>query len=461
MHDVGLRIVKIINLGLVCVPFALCWLFYYAGRAGMAASSPLSISVILMFLALYFFFGRIYDAFQISIRRISEMFYSQALGILMADGFMFLVLCLLYKGFPYILPALLALAGQLLLSAMWCYLAHHWYFARFAGKKTGVIYDVRRDVEQLIGKYEQDKKFDVRFICSVEECFSQGMANLRGIDTVFLCGVHSHDRNIILKRCIAEGIVVYVIPRVGDVIMSSAKRMHMFHLPILRVGRYNPALEFRIVKRLFDIVCSLLLIILTSPVMLAVAIAIKACDGGPILYRQTRLTQNGQLFKVLKFRSMRVDAEKDGVAQLSTGANDDRVTSVGRVIRACRLDELPQLFNILSGSMSVVGPRPERPEIAAQYERELPEFALRLQAKAGLTGYAQVYGKYNTQPYDKLQMDLMYIAKPSFVEDLRIIFATIKILFAKESTEGIAARKMTAMGFDDDLPEFEGEAVGK
>ena len=146
-----------------------------------------------------------------------------------------------------------------------------------------------------------------------------------------------------------------------------------------------------------------------------------------------------------KFRSMRVDAEKDGIARMSTGDNDDRITPVGRVIRACRMDELPQLFNILAGSMSVVGPRPERPEIAAQYEHEIPEFQLRLQAKAGLTGYAQVYGKYNTTPYDKLQMDLMYIANPSLIEDLKIIFATLKILFERDSAEGIAEGSTTAM----------------
>ena len=150
-------------------------------------------------------------------------------------------------------------------------------------------------------------------------------------------------------------------------------------------------------------------------------------------------------FYVLKFRSMRVDAEKDGVARLSTGDNDDRITPVGKVIRKFRLDELPQLINILEGSMSIVGPRPERPEIAEQYEKELPEFALRLQAKAGLTGYAQVYGKYNTEPYDKLMMDLMYISNPSFTEDLKIMFATIKVLFEPESTDGVDEGKTTAI----------------
>ena len=153
-----------------------------------------------------------------------------------------------------------------------------------------------------------------------------------------------------------------------------------------------------------------------------------------------RLTKDGKQFEILKFRSMRVDAEKDGVARLSTGDKDDRITKVGHIIRACRLDELPQLLNILKGDLSVVGPRPERPEIA-----------LRLQAKAGLTGYAQVYGKYNTTPYDKLQMDLMYIAHPSLIEDLKIMLATVKILFMPESTEGVAEGATTAMGQETDV----------
>ena len=139
-----------------------------------------------------------------------------------------------------------------------------------------------------------------------------------------------------------------------------------------------------------------------------------------------------------------MDAEKDGVARLSSGDKDDRITPVGKVIRACRLDELPQLINILKGDMSIVGPRPERPEIAAQYEEVIPAFSLRLQVKAGLTGYAQVYGKYNTEPHDKLQMDLMYINKMSVVEDLRLMFATVRILFMKESTVGVEEGQATA-----------------
>lgn len=237
---------------------------------------------------------------------------------------------------------------------------------------------------------------------------------------------------------------------IGDTIMSSAHHMHMFHLPMLRVGRYNPQPEYLFIKRLLDIVISAAALIILSPIFLATAIAIKATDHGPVFYKQTRLTKDGKEFGILKFRSMRVDAEKDGIARLSSGEHDDRITPVGKVIRACRVDELPQLINILRGELSIVGPRPERPEIAAQYCEEMPEFSLRLQAKAGLTGYAQVYGKYNTTPYDKLTMDLMYIAHPSIIEDLKIMFATVKILFVPESTEGVAEGATTAMGQEND-----------
>lgn len=443
-HDLGLRFVKLLNIVLIAFPFALCWYAYYAKHILLSPSSIRSLGVIFLFVLFYFFFGRVYDAFLISIKRISELFYSQVLGILMADSFMFLILWFMSGSFPKLLPALIALAGQLALSYLWCRQAHCWYFRRFAGKKTAIVYDVRRGMEDLFSEYGLDKKFDVQSVCSVEECLAQKMQMLRDMDSVFLCGVHSHDRNIILKFCVSNSINVYMIPRVGDVIMSGAKRTHMFHLPILRVGRYNPPLEFAVLKRIFDIVCSAVMIVITSPIMIGVAIAIKAYDRGPVFYRQTRLTKDGRQFRIFKFRSMRTDAEKDGVARLSTGENDDRITPVGRFIRACRLDELPQLFNIFGGSMSVVGPRPERPEIAAQYEKEMPEFALRLQAKAGLTGYAQVFGKYNTIPYDKLQMDLMYIANPSLLEDMRIIFATVQILFQKESTEGVAKGQITA-----------------
>ena len=273
---------------------------------------------------------------------------------------------------------------------------------------------------------------------NIEEC-------LKDAEAVFISGVHSHDRNVIIKYCIRNNIDAYVIPRVGDTIMESGRPVNLFNLPVVKLERYSPPIRFLVLKRLGDILVSGIALIILAPLMLVIGICIKMTDGGTVFYRQCRLTKNGKTFNVLKFRSMRMDAEKDGVARLSTGTADDRITPIGRFIRAVRIDELPQLFNILKGEMTIVGPRPERPEIAAQYEKEMPEFALRLQAKAGLTGYAQVYGRYNTTPYDKLLMDLRYIANPSIAEDFKICMATIKILFMAESTEGVAEGQTTAM----------------
>ena len=356
---------------------------------------------------------------------------------------MYVVTFLLERQLPNIWPVIAAFAVQLVLSGIWSMAAHVAYYILFPSTKTIIVYDERQGMEKLIQDYGFEKKFTVIKTLMVEQCIGN-IDLLHNAQTVFVSGVHSHERNVILKYCVKHGIMMYLVPRIGDVLMSGAQQMHMFHLPMLRVGRYNPSPWHTIAKRTFDVVSAGALFLVISPLMLITAIAIKT-DGGPVFYKQRRLTQDGKEFDVLKFRSMRVDAEKDGVARLSTGDNDDRITKVGRFIRKVRIDELPQLLNIIGGSMSVVGPRPERPEIASQYVKEMPEFSLRLQAKAGLTGYAQVYGKYNTTPYDKLQMDLMYISNPSFWEDLRIIFATIKILFVPESTEGVAEGQKTAM----------------
>ena len=199
------------------------------------------------------------------------------------------------------------------------------------------------------------------------------------------------------------------------------------------------------IKRLLAVILSLCGMIVLSPLLLILCLAIKIDSPGPIFFRQKRVGIHKQHFNILKFRTMRIDTPHDMPTHMLKDP-DQYITRVGHFLRKTSLDELPQLLNILKGDLSIVGPRPERPEIAAQYCEEMPEFALRLQAKAGLTGYAQVYGKYNTTPYDKLQMDLMYIAHPSLIEDLKIMLATVKILFMPESTEGVAEGATTAMG---------------
>lgn len=439
-----LRAVKMLNIVNATAVFAVAWYVFYADFIMAPFYRRGNFVVIAIFMVLYSLYGRVYDAFKVSLYRISEMVYSQALAAFFSDAVMYVIIWLLNQDRPKIWPLVLCFTVQCLVATMWSYTTHQWYYRVFPPRRTAIIYDFRPGMEQLIEEYGLQKKFKVEKIIAVSDFLKQDMTELNGIQTVFLCGIHSHERNLILKRCVAKDIQVYMLPRIGDVLISSAKQLHLFHLPILQVTRYDPNPEYVCIKRIFDVIVSGLALLVLSPVMIAVSIAIKVYDGGPVFYKQCRLTKDGKTFMAHKFRSMSVDAEKDGVARLSTGDKDTRVTPVGRFIRKVRLDELPQLLDILKGDMSIVGPRPERPEIAAQYEKELPEFALRLQAKAGLTGYAQVYGKYNTTPYDKLQMDLMYIAHPSVVEDLRIIFATIKILFIPESTEGVEEGKTTA-----------------
>ncbi len=277
---------------------------------------------------------------------------------------------------------------------------------------------------------------------------SEGMERIEEIiaryEGVVICDISSHERNAVLKYCYGRGIRSYTTPKLSDLLIRSAESQHMFDTPLLLSRNTGLTIEQRMVKRAADVALCALALLPALPVMGLVALCIKAEDKGSVIYKQKRLTFNGRGFFVYKFRSMREDAEKDGVARLA-GEKDERITKVGSVIRALRLDELPQLFNILKGDMSIVGPRPERPEIAGEYETAIPEFAYRLKVKAGLTGYAQVYGKYNTTAYDKLKLDLMYIQNYSFRLDFEIMLKTVQILFMKESTEGVGEGEKTAL----------------
>ena len=255
-------------------------------------------------------------------------------------------------------------------------------------------------------------------------------------EAVIISDVPSQLRNKLLKFTLDKSIRTYITPKLSDIIIRGSEDFNLFDTPLLlnRCAGLSP--EQRFIKRTFDIILVIIALLIASPFMLLTALAIKLCDRGPVLYRQKRLTKDGKEFDVYKFRSMVVDAEANG-AQLAE-KHDDRITPVGRVIRAIRFDELPQLFNILRGDMSFVGPRPERPEFTEKYEKTMPEFRFRLKVKAGLTGYAQVMGKYNTTAYDKLKLDLMYIEKQSFLLDMKILMMTVKTVFAPEATEGLA-----------------------
>lgn len=272
-HDLILRMIKLLDAVLVTIPFAMCWYLYYAKRVASPYYAKGDYLVVALFFVLFIIFGRVYDAFLMSMQRISEIIYEQFLAAAVSDFIMYIVIWLLSKHLPNILPGVAALVGQVIMASIWAYNAHHAYFKTFPPQATAVIYDTRRGMEQLIGKYGLDAKYKVVSTATAGECIDN-LSMLDGINTVFLSGIHSHDRNIILKYCVENNITVFVVPRIGDTIMSGAHHMHMFHLPMLRVGRYNPQPEYLFVKRLLDIVISAIALVILGPIFLVTAIAI-------------------------------------------------------------------------------------------------------------------------------------------------------------------------------------------
>lgn len=439
MKKIPFAVVKMVNIVLVMIPFLICWTLYYEPRTTTVGSKQVSVLVMITFFFICYYFGQRLDCFRVSILQIRDVIFGEVLATMITDIIMYILIWMLSIHLPNLIPGLITWGGQCVIGVIWAYVMHQSYFSTHPSLRTIVIYDERMGMENLIHTYGLEKRFNIKTVYPVESIMDK-LEVMEEFDVAFLCGVHSRERNIILKHCISHKIKLFMIPRIADVMMRGSEQIHMLHLPILKTQRYKPSIEYQIIKRTMDIVVSGIATIVLSPLFLITAIAVKS-DGGPAFYKQKRLTKDGKVFEILKFRSMRVDAEKYSGAVLSAGENDPRITKVGRIIRACRLDELPQLLNILKGDMSLVGPRPERPELQKEIEKEVPEFGLRLQAKAGLTGYAQVYGKYNTTFYDKLLMDLMYISKPSILEDLTIMLATVKILTSKESTEGVGEGK--------------------
>lgn len=442
--------------------FLAAWQLSYRPLANRGLFSTNSMAICALYAVSLIVLDRIYTVYKVGLFRIGELVYSQSLAALISLGLTYVLACMLAFKVLNPLPMIAVLLVQIVICALWTKIANRVYFRIHAAKKTVVVYRDAKDLEKLseIQFFESRWNVQKQIYCPEEwdpdlptggriagtkprDIYNM-MEQLAGYEAVFVVGVNATLRNGIAKYCIETKRDCYFVPHTGDVIVSGAEHIQSFSVPILRARRANPSPEYLFVKRAFDIAAALAALIVFSPFMLITALAIKAYDKGPALYKQVRLTKDGEPFEILKFRSMKVNAEKDGVARLAS-EHDDRITPVGKIIRAIRFDELPQLLNILRGDMTIVGPRPERPEIAEQYMQEMPAFSLRLQVKAGLTGYAQVYGRYNTEPSDKLKMDLMYINNMGVMEDLKLMFATVRILFMKESTSGIGEGQQNAM----------------
>lgn len=396
-----------------------------------------------LYVLIIFFFTKVFGGYNIGYMRIADIALSHVLAILLSGIVGYLEICMIGRDYMNPRPLLFMVLAEVVFILPWTYLVRKMYARLYPPRQLLVIYG-HHSPEDLIGKINTRKdKYNICASVSYEIGYQKLYPMILQYNAVVLCDLPSQARNQIMKYCYQESVRTYVTPKISDILFRGADDIHLFDTPLLLSRNQGLSIDQRMFKRFMDILLSIFGIILASPFMLLIALAVKLYDGGPVLYKQERLTIDGKTFMICKFRSMSMDSEKAGARLAAKG--DKRVTPVGKVIRNIHFDELPQLFNILKGDMSMVGPRPERKEISDKYLEEIPEFILRLKVKAGLTGYAQVYGKYNTTPYDKLKLDLTYVENYSFWLDLKIMLMTFKILFQKENTEGVDETQITAM----------------
>lgn len=389
--------------------------------------------LIAMYCLLIAIFFKAYGGFKLGYLKKTDMLFSQAISMVCVNIVMYFLISLIGRHLLNAKYIVLLTLIDFAFMSLWNYFTGKLYFMMYPPRRLIILYGSRQAAALVMKMSQRVDKYMICESLSINESPERIIEQIMKYEGVIICDIPAEQRNDYLKFCFDHSIRAYIAPKISDIIIRGADDIRLFDTPLLLCRNYGLDFEQRLVKRLFDIVFSIIAIIPALPFMIISAVAIKINDGGPILYKQKRLTIDGKEFYVYKFRSMIVDAEKDHKPMLATEM-DDRITTVGKWLRKFRIDEFPQLLNILKGDMSVVGPRPERPELTEEYKEKMPEFEFRLKVKAGLTGYAQVTGVYDTTPYDKLKMDLMYIENYSIILDIQIIMMTLRTMFLPGKT---------------------------
>ena len=440
-------VLSIINVAIVTGIYAYFWFQYYHDQDVIGIRYYLwgHIAILSLYALLSFLFSKIYGALKVGYLRVLDVLLSQLISVLFTNAVTYIQLALIGRWTfgRHLAPLLWMTIYDILAVTAWTFLARWMYTALYPPRELLLIYGYRSP-RSIISKLasRRDKYHVAATACTETDSDEAIREKILKYKAVVIGDIPAQQRNDLLKYCFEQNIRCYSIPKISDVMMMSSETINLFDTALQLMRNQGLTAEQQMIKRLMDIVFASLMLIVLSPLMLLLALLIWAYDRGPVFYRQERLTMDGKVFLIYKFRSMVVESEAKGARLAAKG--DSRITPVGKVIRNLHLDELPQLLNILKGDMSMVGPRPERPEIAAQYQKLIPEFSYRLKVKAGLTGFAQVYGKYNTTPYDKLKLDLYYICNYSVWMDIRLCLMTFKILFQKENTEGVDPGQKTA-----------------
>ena len=435
------RLVKLlfslVLTGLITAIYAFVWTYYCNERMLQAAFFRRgNWMMICLYGVLLVFFMKTYGGYKVGYLKKGNLIYSQILSVVFLNTFTYFQIAVLDKRFysPTVL-VLMTLADAAAI-VIWTMIYEQIYIWMYPPRRMLMVYGDRSDYHLMEKMNAREDKYEIKDMMSYRQGFEQFKDRVKGFDGVIVGDMPSHDRNLILKYCFEHGIRTYAVPKVSDILLRSSDELTLFDSPLLLSRNGGLSIEQEFMKRTMDVVLSFAAAVITLPFFAVIGAAIKLTDGGPVFYKQVRLTKDRKEFEIYKFRTMIQNAEAESGARLAS-EKDPRILPVGRFLRATRLDELPQIYNILKGDMSIVGPRPERPELAAEIEVEIPEFRYRLKVKAGLTGYAQVYGKYNTTSYDKLKLDLTYIRNYSILLDLKLIIMTPKIMFMKESTEGV------------------------
>lgn len=383
----------------------------------------------------YLIFMYIYGLADLIKQSVGEIIYSAFLTVIML--FISTTAVAYFLGsysYPRTVIAYSAVIQFVLLSVWKSFL---WWMKRSSFGVKDVLIIGNENAEHVAKKIllKHSDLYNIKYICNsylddIDKLIDK-------IEIVIICDdVSLECKNYVMDICLTEQKSVLIVPTMSDLALIGSKLNKIDDLPLLKVKALSLTIEQKVVKRVLDILLAAVGIVIASPIMILVSVIIKISDGGNIFYTQVRVTENGRQFKLIKFRSMKMNAEKLSGPVLAS-EQDPRITRVGRIIRATRIDELPQLINILKGDMSVVGPRPERPFYVDKFEKEISDYKYRTVVKAGLTGLAQILGKYNTTPEDKVKYDITYIKNYSIILDLKLIFQTVKIIFMKESTEGI------------------------
>ncbi len=439
MMDYVRRFEAVFEITLLTVTYYIIWrnIYFemgifpqYAGNGKYVLSL---VYAVILFLTL-----RMNEGYQFGKLRYIDLIISQIVSILLCNAVTYLILSLIANRIISIIPILFLTGVDIFMILLICYFYTILYARTHRPRRILMVYGKKGAVilEKKLGL--RPDKYQVEEMISADLGLDAICKEMAGFDAVVLNDITAKLRNDILKYCYRIGKRAYVVPKISDVIIRGAEEIALFDTPLLLVRSRGISNVQSMIKRIFDILLCTIALIPSLPILGIVALAIKIDDGGSVFFRQERVTKGGKRFMILKFRSMTEEASNSGEVR-PTENNDQRVTRVGTFIRRTRLDELPQIFNILKGEMSIVGPRPERVEHVIKYLEEIPEFAFRYKVPAGLTGYAQVYGKYNTSAYDKLRLDLTYIEKYSILMDLKLITMTIRALLDKSSTEGFEA----------------------